>query len=143
MTICCFPFIMEYNGLKIPIAEPNSSFGTLVKTARKTQSPMGEQGDLGSRAGPREVGKRAGEDRQDQPANKRPANKRLFHCPHFNWFTAFSVCLSIRAAAKWLAKALALMAPDRCRGCGRRKGRGRQRERERKCISPLMDLALL
>ena len=36
-----------------------------------------------------------------------------------------------------------LMAWYRCRGCGRRKGRGRQREWERKCISPLMDLALL
>lgn len=37
----------------------------------------------------------------------RPANKRLFHCPHYNWFTAFLVYLSIRAAVKWLGKALA------------------------------------
>lgn len=106
MTIYCFPFIMKYNGLKILIAKPNSSFGTLVKTARKTQSLMEGQGDLRSQAGPREVGKRGGEDRQYQPSG-RPANKRLFHCPHFNWFTAFSVYLSIRAAAKWLEKALA------------------------------------
>ena len=48
MTIDCFPFIMEYNGLKILIAKPNSSFGTLVKPARKTQPLMEGQGDLRS-----------------------------------------------------------------------------------------------
>lgn len=36
-----------------------------------------------------------------------PANKILFHYPHYNWFTAFSVYLSIRAAVKWLGKAIA------------------------------------
>lgn len=49
----------------------------------------------------------AGGDRQYQRGpSGRPANKRLFHCPHYNWFTAFLVCLSIRAAVKWLGKAL-------------------------------------
>lgn len=36
-----------------------------------------------------------------------PANKILFHYPHYNWFTAFFVYLSIRAAVKWLGKAIA------------------------------------
>lgn len=53
-------------------------------------------------------GERAGEDLQYQRGlSGRPANKRLFHCPHYNWFTAFFVYLSIRAAVKWLGKALA------------------------------------
>lgn len=36
-----------------------------------------------------------------------PANKILFHYPRYNWFTAFFVYLSIRAAVKWLGKAIA------------------------------------
>ena len=37
MFTYCFPFIMEYNGLKILIAKPNSAVGVLVKPPRKTQ----------------------------------------------------------------------------------------------------------
>lgn len=48
-----------------------------------------------------------GEPRQQRCLSVIPANKILFHYPHYNWFTAFFVYLSIRAAVKWLGKAIA------------------------------------
>lgn len=86
------------------------------RTPVPSSSPRGAYRAVGPMQGPypspacqgmEREGSRRGQPEEQRCLSVIPANKILFHYPHYNWFTAFFVYLSIRAAVKWLGKAIA------------------------------------
>lgn len=78
----------------------SSRWGWAVSRAWCVPQPN-MSGDVGEGSG------LGGEPEEQRCLSVIPTNKILFHYPHYNWFTAFFVYLSIRAAVKWLGKAIA------------------------------------